>query len=487
MLINPPAKFYGGSKKFNLYVPIGLLSIASISRDSCELKIFDCLIENFKIDEKDECALYGTPYEDIRKEINNYKPDIVGISIPFSAQSEQAIRICNICKDINPNIIVVFGGPDASVRYKQLLKETKCDYCAVGEGEMTFLDLVNNFNEGKDLKDVKGVAHKINDEIIFNEREFISDLDLLPFPAYDMVNMENYINNKYLYATRKHFKNGINFITSRGCPYNCVFCSVKSHMGKKYRAHSTDYVIRHMKLLIESYGINNFHFEDDNISFDKKRFEEILDRIISENLNIKWSTPNGVRADTLNFELLKKIKKSGCVKLIIAIESGNQAVLDNIIKKSMSLEYAVKIIKYCKEIGIETAAFYVIGFPGEKIENIKETIDLALKLFKDYSVQPILTVATPLHGTELYNECIKKGFIDNKIVEFQKELIHRLDGKHLISTNDFNAKDIDSMIKYFNNKRYQIEITKTKSSYQKKILKKFKKLLEKFMAHMFTG
>lgn len=447
MLINPPQKCFNQSFGFDIYFPLGLLSIAAIIRNVCDVKIFDCLITDAEIKKTKEFTLYGTPFEKITTAIKNFNPDIVAISIPFSTQSENAKIISNICKTINPNIIVVFGGPDPSIRYRSLLEEGSCDFCVIGEGEKTFFEFVKNVHSKSSLRRIKGLAYRMNNKIYYKAREFLDNLDELPLPAYDLINVRDYLKNKRLYINRSYIhKNSISIITSRGCPYNCVFCSIKLHMGQKFRYHSPDYVIKHLRFCIEKYGITSFHFEDDNISLNRPRFEQILDKIIKNKLKIKWDTPNGIRADSLDFDLLKKIKKSGCKELKIAVESGNQHVLNHIIKKNSSLSHAIKVIKYCKQLRIRVSSFYVIGFPGESIRNMKETIDLALKLLRVYDAIPLLVIATPLYGTELYEICIKKGLINKCLTE--KELINAtpLWGNPLISTKDFSKDDIKSLI-----------------------------------------
>jgi len=196
-------------------------------------------------------------------------------------------------------------------------------------------------------------------------------------------------------------------------------------------------------------GIRKFHFEDDNISQDKKRFEEILDKIIESKLDIKWDTPNGIRADTLDFNILKKIKQSGCISLQLAIESGNQRILNEVIKKRSSLDYIVKIIEYCKELEIKLAAFFVIGFPGETISDIKETIALALRLYKTYTVLPILLFATPLYGTDLYKICMEEGLIDRNLTDEDLATATQFFGNPLISTKNFSKEDLKKIANEF--------------------------------------
>lgn len=443
MLINPPQKYFNQSLGFNVYFPLGLLGIASMIRDICDVKIFDCLIEKFEVERKKEFILYGTPLNKVKEAIKKYNPDIVGITTPFTSQAENAKSISKLCRDINPKIKIVFGGPHATVRYKHLLEEDSCDYCVIGEGEITFREYVKRVISKSNTFDIEGLAYMKDGEVKYNPRKFLDNLDGLPFPSYDLIDPNNYFESPYLYKSRSAIpEKSISIITSRGCPFNCVFCSIKLHMGRIFRYNSPDYVIRHLKYCIEKMGIRRYHFEDDNISQDKKRFEEILDRIIESDIEINWDTPNGIRADTLDFNILKKIKQSGCTSLQLAIESGNQRILNDVIKKSSSLDYILKIIEYCYELEIKLAAFFVIGFPGETIMDIKDTVSLALRLYKSYNVLPILLFATPLYGTELYRVCIEKGLIDKCITDDDLATATQFYGTPLISTNDFSISDL---------------------------------------------
>jgi magnesium-protoporphyrin IX monomethyl ester (oxidative) cyclase len=446
LLINPPRKDYSQAAGFVSYFPLGLLSIAALIKDICEVKILDCLITNFTIKKTDDFALYGMPLEKIRNAIKDFNPNVVGISIPFSAQTSVSSKICKICKEIDSNILVVFGGPDVSVRYKLLLEETQCDFCVIGEGEKTFYEFIKKLNFGASLKDIKGLAYKTNGLIQYKPRAFLENLDELPFPAYNLIDVQAYLANKYLYKDRSELKHSISVITSRGCPFNCIFCSIKLHMGKRYRYHSPDYIIRHLRFLIESYGITNFHFEDDNISLNKTRFEQILDKIIEFKMGISWDAPNGIRADTLDSNLLKKIKKSGGKHLMIAVESGNQHILNDVIKKHTSLNCIINVIRYCKFLKISVGAFYVIGFPGETVKNMEETINLALELFEKFDVFPCLLIATPLYGTELYEICAEKGFIKEDLTDKDFAMATKFYGNPLIATNDFSREDVKKLI-----------------------------------------
>jgi radical SAM superfamily enzyme YgiQ (UPF0313 family) len=423
--------------------------IAAMIRDVCEVEIFDCLLSN-NIVKKGNAYVHGATEEEIRQVIENKKPGIIGISVHSTTVSRNAEQVAKIAKEVNPEIITVFGGPDPSVQYKAFLEKQTCDYCVIGDGEETFLEFIKKINAKTSLKNIKGLAFKNDDGIMYVPRVFSTDLDFLPIPAFDLIDLKKYLKNKNYYKNRSDIaKNSTSIITSRGCPNHCIFCSVRLHMGQKYRVHSPEYVIKLLRVCIEKYGLTNFHFEDDNLTCDEQRFERILDLIIKEKLKIKWDTPNGVRIDKLNYNMLKKMKKSGCFQLMLAIESGNQRVLDKIIHKGLNIEYAKAIVKNCKELKISTTAFYVIGFPGETLNEIRETMEFATKLFKQYDVYPTLMVATPLIGTELYDICMKDKLIEGKPSPEELCIAIQTNGEPMISTHDFSKEDIKRLIKEF--------------------------------------
>jgi anaerobic magnesium-protoporphyrin IX monomethyl ester cyclase len=259
--------------------------------------------------------------------------------------------------------------------------------------------------------------------------------------------MERYLNPEMI-EYRSFKERSVSMITSRGCPFNCVFCSVHLHMGKAFRAHSVEYVVNHIDHVVSKYRVKTIFFEDDNLTFDIKRFEAICDRLIERDIRFKWETPNGIRADYLTMNLLKKMKRSGCQSVFFGVESGDQHVLDDIISKSLDLKAVINVAKMCEEIGLNTAAFYIIGFPGEKKEDMLKTVDFALRLKREYDVGMLLHVATPSCGTRLYYECKKKGYIQENLTPRAFAEVRQTRGNPLIGTEDFTpaeVKEIASM------------------------------------------
>ena len=450
LLINPPQLFYPGSDAPAGNLPLGLMYIAAVlGKAGYKAEILDAFMTDSSFLKVGDTLEVGMPYGKIREEIRKRRPDIVGIASPFTCQAENAIRVGNIVKDIDPSILTVVGGPHVTVVPVEFLKEAKnIDIAVIGEGEYTMLDIAKFFEGTKKISDVQGIVYRKNGAITQNSpRPFIKNLDELPYPAYHLVDMEQHLNPKKI-EYRSFKDRAISMITSRGCPFNCSFCSVHLHMGKMFRAHSVNYVINHIEHVVDKYRVKTIFFEDDNLTFDLKRFEAICDKIIEKGIKFSWETPNGVRPDYLTLSLLKKMKKSGCQSVFFGIESGDQYVLDNIIDKSLNLKEVAKVAKMCKDIGLNTAAFYVIGFPGEKKEHMLKTVELALRLKREFDVGMLLHIATPSLGTRLYKECKEKGYIQENLSSRAFAEVRQTRGMPLIRTEDFapiEVKEIASM------------------------------------------
>jgi magnesium-protoporphyrin IX monomethyl ester (oxidative) cyclase len=213
-------------------------------------------------------------------------------------------------------------------------------------------------------------------------------------------------------------------------------------MGQGFRAHSSQYVLNHIQFVVDKFKVKNIFFEDDNLALDIKRFEAICDGIIERKIKIGWETPNGVRADCLNLELLKKMKQSGANSIFVGVESGDQQILDKVICKSLDLNRVVEFAKNSKQIGLKTGAFYIIGFPGETKENMQRTVDFALNLKRKYDVGMHLFMATPSYGTRLYDECKAKGYIQQDLTWNAFAQARQPKGIPLITTDDFTPLEV---------------------------------------------
>ena len=423
LLINPPETATKDSLTL-IGLPLGLLHIASIlEKNHKNVRIFDSITFSEKLIEKDigdNMKHIGASWKKIEYVIRKTMPEVIGISNHFSSQIENTFKIAQIAKNIDKKIKVVVGGPHASSNPQDFFEKKCIDFVIRGEGEFSFAELINELKKEKQGKKaqfdkINNLAYIKNQKIRINPSKLILKLDELPLPAYHLINMENYFRlierGLGRISLEKRNKRKISIITSRGCPFNCIFCSIHGHMGRKWRAYSSEYVIKHVKHLVEKYRVDHISFEDDNLILDTKRFERILDGLKKNNIKTSWDTPNGIRADGLDFELLKKMKKTGCNSIKIGIESGDQDIINRIVRKNLDLKKVVQVAEICKKLEIPLGGFFIMGLPGETKENIQNTLRFAYMLKKKYYVDPVMTIAMPLIGTRMYDICKEKNYL----------------------------------------------------------------------------
>lgn len=410
LLFIPPANCHTDKIDVNPLPPLGLAYIGAVlEKQGVEVKIFDCLLEGYENHTTLENGIIriGTPFEEIRQIITDFKPDLVGVNNLFTIQRDNAHYIYKLAKEIDPEIVTVAGGAHPTIMPELVLSDRNVDFVVMGEGEDSIIDLIN-FIEGRSNASIlNGVGYKKdNNHVIIPKSRFIHDLDSIPFPARHLLNMQGYFGLKSSHGTRKK-KKFSPIITSRGCPAGCTFCSAHKVWGKLFRFRSPENVILEMKEIKERYGIEEIMFEDDNVTLNPARAQKLFDLMIVEKLNLIWDTPNGVAAWTLNENLISKMKQSGCYHINFALETGNQHVMDKIIKKPLQLAKAKPLVHYAKSIGLDVGIFLVIGMPGETEEQIWDSFKMANEL---EIYLPFLSIATPYPGTELYDICRKEDY-----------------------------------------------------------------------------
>lgn len=451
MFINPPniqPKDYQFPSL--VFQPTGLAYLAAVlEKKGVKVKIIDAFAEGWKKERiEGNWRITGLTDREIKQKIKRFKPNIVGVSIPFTSQARMGRRILKLIKEVNQEIFTLTGGADVSVRFREALADPNLDVVIIGEGEKTILDLVKALAKKRDIKGISGIALQGKKGVIRTKtRPFVSQLDSLPMPARHLLPMGAYFEAaKRARAGRVVStlgKRWATIITSRGCPYHCIFCTVHQVMGKTWRPRSPERVIEEVKLLKRNWDIQHLLIEDDNLTLDKERAEKIFDLLIKEDLGITWSTPNGVRADRLDENLIKKMKQAGCTRLCVAPESGDQEVVNRIIKKNLDLKMVEKVVKWCKKYQLPVEAFFVIGFPGETKAQIRKTLNFAKKLLKLGLEEFSLFLATPFYGTELYQivkekEYLRETFDESRLrVEFQDVPV-----EPLIETPEFSTQDL---------------------------------------------
>lgn len=443
MLINPPIlveKTDTYRESYGAMIPMGLCYLASvIEKDGFEVKILDAIVEGYEkfYHEHDEFYRMGLDWDIIIEKIKEYNPEIIGISFMFTKNYNINYTLAKLIKEkINKNIIIVAGGVHATILPKHTMEKSPVDFILKGESEYSFLDLLKKIKHGENYKNVDGLVYRENGKIIENPKtSYIENLDDLPLPAYHLVNIDAYqkINCPYGQGDISRPKQSPAFpiITSRSCMARCCFCETWRIMGPKVRLRSSENVISEIKMLVEKYNCKELLLLDDNILYDKKRANDIFDKMIEKFDFISWKPMNGISLWSMNEELMIKMKKTGCYAISMAIESGNKRVLKDIIHKPLNLDVVPKFAKLAKRLGYKTIALFVIGFPGETKKDIKDTIDFAEKIDVD---EVVFSIATPFPGTELYDICIKNSYL--------KELdMERLRfGQSSIETEDFSRE-----------------------------------------------
>ena len=416
LLINPPFQRLKSIKA--VYFPLGLGYLASV----LEQNSFDVKIYNAEIP-REQTHHHGTitsllqehhqyiealsdnshpVWKEIQSVLSNYQPDIVGISV-MTAKYGSALKISNLCKEYRSDCLVIWGGPHPTVQPENVLRIPSIDFVVRGEGEGTLLELSQliaqrKHNDPLTLQKVLGLSFKDKETVIHNSsRPLLDNLDQLPYPAHHLA------INQFLYSTDEMS----NLLTSRGCPFNCAYCAACSIWGRGVRFRSVTNVINEIKHIKERYRVLNFNFWDDSFTVNRRRTIELCQAMIKERLNIAWNC--STRADLIDEELVRIMKKAGCYNMDIGIESGSPRML-KLIRKGISLEDIAKMEIILKKYGLAWGAFFMIGFPEETREDIQKTLDL-IKNVRASSVN--LGVFTPYPGTELYETTKRLGLISD--------------------------------------------------------------------------
>jgi anaerobic magnesium-protoporphyrin IX monomethyl ester cyclase len=442
-LINPPRISPKSWGKPNVFQPLEIAYVAALLEKQHKVLIIDAPTEGRQNLEQIDKTKYrvGLTNKEIADRIRRWSPDVVEIHIPFSGWWKTAYEVASTVKSIDKDIITVLSGLHPSARPVDSLMQPNTDFVVIGEAEYTMLELVGVLEQRttEGLKKVRGIGYIKNGEtIITPPRPAIQDLDALPFPARHLLPMEEYFAAVKEVPPRGEIrKPWTMMITSRGCPYNCVFCSVHVVMGRKWRGRSPENVVDEIEQVVHTYRIKQIDFLDDNMTLDKKRMENICDLIVKRRLDIEWYTPNGIRADGLDENLLTKMKASGCKKIRIAPESGVQRVVNQIIKKDLDLKKVENAVILSRKVGIKVGCFFIIGLIGETKEDILATIKYAYKLRQLGADSFYFSYATPLYGTELYEQAKRGGFLRTC---FSDEALAAVEP--LIETPEFTADDL---------------------------------------------
>lgn len=452
LLIQPPIEdFYHTSIRTK---PIGLAySASSLKKSGYEVEILDChtekkrsipvpkelsyLEEFYPFCDKSPIKLYsgyyhfGIDWEEIGKRIKGVNAEIFGISSSFTPYQNEVLKVARIIKELNPSNIIVIGGAHASCDPISVIKDPCVDYVIMGEGEYRFPALVEMIEKGiiKSLSEIDGLVYRDTEGFKINPiRVYIKDLDSIPFPARELLELNRYKINKKLYTM---------LITSRGCPHKCIYCSAHLIMGNKYRSRSPEDIIKEMKECYENYDIEVFDFEDDNLTYDKDRVKLLMNLIIEKFGEGKFElrAMNGISYSSLDGELIKLMKKAGFKALNLSLVSSSNIMKEYIGRPSSLFDFD-QILDEAIKSGLKITAYAIFGIPGQDLDEMIDTLIYLME--RNLLIGP--SIYYPVAGTQLYEMCRQEGILPKSLTQYRSTAFP-------IETKEFNRVDLVTLLR----------------------------------------
>lgn len=373
LLINATSNYI----KEKSIMPLGLLSIAThLTKNGHTVRIYDRAKEG----------------ESIKKYLNSFSPDIVGISVIASKNLADAVKISKIVK--KRNLPVIWGGQLPTLIPELELNHGVVDYVVVGEGEITCLELITALENNTSLHHVDGLAFAEQGKVVVNKDREHGDLALLPIIDFTFIDPSKYL------VMNVNGKKMLHTYSSKGCIHHCAYCYNPSFCKGIWRPRPIEYLLSEMRYLVDNYAIEGLFFVDDLLSPNSKHLRYFCDKIIESNIGIEWGCD--MRADTVTKEELQRMHDAGCRWIFFGIESGSEDMQKKI-KKGLNLNKAIETINYCKEIGITTTTSFIVGLPDETEEELKKTIKIAQEINSDVK---IAFSFGPVPRSELYERLI---------------------------------------------------------------------------------
>lgn len=418
LLVNPPS--CGEWKGFRPHIGLGYIA-QTLSENGFEYDVLDMNL--------------GYKFKHLQKKIDTFKPDLVGMSL-LTLEYKKFYKLLSMIKAENPGVKTVVGGPHVTILKQEVMKDcTAIDYGVVYEGEETLIELCKG--EFPDDK-IKGLMSRNNGRISYpGQREFIMDLDKLPFPRYKKFELKKYIPEVELY-------------TSRGCPHKCIFCPNRL-LSPVFRARSPVHVVDEIEYWYKK-GFRQFNIDDDNFNRDNNRVYQICDEIERRNLkNLFLRCSNGIRADKVNRSLLSRMKEVGFHYIAFGADAGNNKML-KLIKKGETIEDIEQALKNSYELGYDMKLLFVVGTPGETREDVEDKVRLTMKYpLNDVHFYNII----PYPGTELYDWIEKNNRFLKKPEDYLNDVTF-CEINPIFDTPELSAEDRVQLFKYLEGVRKQV-------------------------------
>ena len=360
---------------------------------------------------------------ELSRNLKRLKPRIVAVSCTLNAFADNFHKVTELIKEIYPEALVVAGGHYPSSYPDRIHDDKNVDYYVVGEGEIPFEKFV-----GDVLKDELPADKRLN-----QKKCYLEDFNDFPSLEYDKLGVEAYLAMRDTSSIGGDQGRTITLVTSRGCPYKCIYCATHNVWDFGFRAQSAENVFKQVVELKEKYNVDTVVFVDDNFILSKRRTKEFCRLLIKNKVNISWY-PNSVLINALDEEMIKLMAQSGCLSLALAVESGVDRI-QKMIKKRVKLDHAKKMQECLRREGITIFSLFVLGFPGETKEEIEQTLQFARDLKSDWY---IMQIATPLPNTEMYDIAAENNYLPENLVERT--------GIGNISTPEFSAEYIQEIL-----------------------------------------
>jgi radical SAM superfamily enzyme YgiQ (UPF0313 family) len=357
-----------------------------------------------------DSTFMGDPADETARRIEAGQYDAVGISF-MTTMIQGAHLAAAAAKAVRKDTLVIAGGPHPTVAPGHVLKDEHFDLVVRGEGERTLAELLAN---EADPRSVPGVIYREGDKIRENDPQPpIEDLDTLPRPALDLLDMEAYFRSWFLLDSVDTNLKGTSIIASRGCPYRCTYCqpTLEALFGRRLRKRSPTSIIEELAALKDQYGINAFALQDDTFLIDKKWVLDVCSAIEKADLPMLWEC--NIRANLVDEEVFLAMKAAGLRKVNLGIESANQRILDEVFDKGITWAQVEEAVKLCRRVGLKMQGYFMLGAPTETFQEVMNTIRTAARLDLDDAT---FSITTPLPHTFLYDET--RALIDREFEDF---------------------------------------------------------------------
>lgn len=439
-LIKPPTVHKGASFTLMPAPPLGLAYIAgALKRDGHKIQVIDASAEGVgaKKHFNKDVYVFGLNKERICELIDE-ETDIVCFSFMFTNNWLYDREIVKSVKDKFKNAIIIAGGEHSNAAPEYCMHQSSIDYIVFGEGEETIVDLVNKIKQNGDISKIEGIAYRSNGEIVINKkRKRVIEIENIAWPAWELFPLDIYFNNKISYGVYRG--RTLPVMASRGCPYDCTFCSSPQMWGRKYNIRSPQDFADELEFLNQNYGVTNFDFYDLTAIILKDWIIEFSEEIIKRKLDITYQLPSGTRAEAIDYEVAQALYKSGCKNITYAPESGSKKVLKHI-RKKVNIQSMLNSIKYSSKAGMNIKLNMIIGFPDETHSDIWKTIWFLIRCSWYGANDTAPAIFSPYPGSILFKELEK----ERKLNMYDDEYIYDIIESYNIWPDKIYSKKVSN-------------------------------------------